>query len=190
MTLSTAEVSHGVQAHYHFESKSGHFTIIDLWLLKESKYEYEITSNVYNAFSEGTWQQSKGRLVLISHIKKNNLPILVSFRPKDSSDYDVKRIAFIKDLNGKVISNAIVYINNDSTSCIDGDLMCNGKYASINKIRVQYENYGISSEWVNVRPFEGLLQVTILTKKELSNFLVFNPKRYQVLKNKIKVIDP
>ena len=71
-----------------------------------------------------------------------------------------------------------MYVNNDSTRCMDGDLMCIGEYTSINRIRVKYVNDGISSEWVNINTFDGLLQVTIQTKKDLTNFLVLNPKNF------------
>lgn len=152
MHITKTEESRSVQAHYQYESKDDHFAFIDLWLLKDNRYEYKITSNVYNAFSEGTWKKSKSILTLTSSIKSDNLPIKVSFRPKDSSDFDVKRIAFVKDLNGKVIANVFVYVNNDSTSCMDGDLLCREEYDSINRIRVQYENWGLSSPWVTSNP--------------------------------------
>ena len=187
VSLSKKEIS-SVKAHYQWESTDGHFAIEDLWLLKNGTYEYKITSNLNNAFSDGVWNQSEDILTLTSELQKDNLPIKVSFHPKGNSDFDVKRIAFLRDLNDSVVWNAFVYINNDSTSCMDGDLTCRGEYTVINRIRVQYENYGISSQWVNIKPFEGLLQVTIQSRKDLRNFIVFASKKYRLVNNRLKLI--
>jgi hypothetical protein len=181
LPLTKAEVSQKIKAHYSYQSEDGHFALLDLWLMKNGTYEYKITSNTYNGFSEGTWKQSNRFLTLTSKIQKDNLPIKVSFRPKDSSDFDVKKIAFVKDLKGNVITNVFVYINNDSTSCLDGDLMCQGEYDLIKRIRVQYENFGITSQWININPFKGLLQIIIQTTKDLSRFIVFDEKKIPCL---------
>ena len=59
-----------MKAHYQWESTDGHFAIEDLWLLKNGTYEYKIASNLYNAFSDGVWNQSEDILTLTSELKK------------------------------------------------------------------------------------------------------------------------
>jgi hypothetical protein len=58
LPLTKAEVSQKIKAHYSYQSEDGHFALLDLWLMKNGTYEYKITSNTYNGFSEGTWKQS------------------------------------------------------------------------------------------------------------------------------------
>lgn len=187
LSLTPAEINQNVKAHYRHSYMEGGADII---LFKNRRYYYEESGNFgYKAFSEGSWTQYKDTLVLSSTLRKNSLPIKISFRAKDSSDFDVKRVAFLKDLNGNTVSNAFIFINNDSTACMNGDLLCRGEYDSINRIRVEYENWGLSSQWMTVRPFTGLLQVTIQTKQDLGKFLVFDREKYQVLKGRLRSIN-
>lgn len=187
--LTSEDKVEDVKSHYRWENSDGHFAIIDLWLLNSGRYVYKITSNVYNAYSEGFWKKSKNFITIKSEIQKDNLPIKVSFRPKTLNDFDVKRIAFLKDLNDSIVSNAFIYVNNDSISCLYGDMMCQGYFTTITRVRVQYENLGISSQWVDLQPFEGLLQITILSRKNLSNFIVFPSKKYRIIDDKLKPYD-
>jgi hypothetical protein len=184
VSLSKKDINDNVKAHYQWESIFGDRAFINLRLFKNGNYEFKYTSNTVNAFSDGAWIQANGILTLQSEIQKDSLPIKVSFRPKESSDLDVKRIAFIRDLNGSIVTSAFICINNDSTACTTGDLSCRGiSHSSINRIRVQYMNDGLSSQWVDIPTFDGLLQVTIQTKKNLAEFLVFDSKKYQVENN-------
>jgi hypothetical protein len=188
--LTKTEMSQNYKAHYYWQSTDGHYATINLWLSKNGSYEYQLASNLHYTFSEGSWKKLNGILMLTSNLQKNNLPINVSFRQRDSTDFNVKKIAFIKDLNGKYIANAFVYVNDDSTACMDGDLLCRKEFDSIKRIRIEYENYGISSQWIDIPPFNGLLQITIETTKELGNFSVFENKKYLFLGNMLKPLNP
>ena len=190
MPLTKNEKAHKVNAHYQWESKDGHFALIDLWLHHNHNYVYRITSNVYNAFSYGRWIQLNGVITLSSTIKQNNLPIEVSFPTKNNDDLEVKKIALVTDLNDSLVTNVFVYVNDDSTACILGDAICKGTFDSIYRIRVQYENNGPSSKWISINSYDGLIQVTIQTKVNLTNFLVFDQKKYQVKTNRLKLIGP
>ena len=113
------------------------------------------------------------------------------------SDYvqlkNIRKFSFVRagsedrySLKGNIISYAFVYINNDSVSCMDGDVLCNGSYKSIDSIRVGFENYGISSRWNRVKSFDGVIQIIIQTNRDLRNYIVFNNVKYQVYKNNLK----
>ena len=184
--LTTQEVKEKVQYHYQYEYQDGHVGTIDLLLLKNGTFKYFLASNVYYTFSTGRWKRSKDIITLNSDIQKNELPIKIIYRSKDSSDFDIKKISFIKDLKGNVISYAFVYINNDSTSCMDGDILCIGSYKSIDSIRVGFENYGISSKWIQVNPFDGIIQIIIQTHRNLRNYIVFNNVKYRIYKSNLK----
>lgn len=183
--LTTSEINRNVKHHYQYESKEGHLGLIDLWLLKNGSYEYQIASNTYESFSTGHWKISKDILTLNSDIQADNLPIAIIYRSKDESEPDIKKIAFIKDLDGNIIDYAFVYINNDSISCMDGDLICKGKYEKIDSIKVGFENHGISSRWVSVKPFDGVIQITIKTHRDLRNYVVFDNRTYKVSNTRI-----
>jgi hypothetical protein len=130
-------------------------------------------------------ERIEDQLILNSDIQKNNLPIKVSYHSMDKSDKDVKKINFIKDLKGNPVDYAFVYINDDSTSCMDGDLLCTKEFKTIDSIKVRFENYGISSKWITVEPFDGVIQITIQTYKNLRNYIVLNNRKYKIYKTKI-----
>lgn len=184
--LTNEETINNVQYHYQWESTEGHVAVIDLLLLKDHAFEYSIGSNIYNAYSTGHWQLSKGVLTLNSDFQKGTLPIKISYRQRDGSDLEVKKIAFVKDLNNKPISYAFVYINNDSTSCMDGDMLCIGDFEDIDSIKVVLENNGPSSKWMPVTQHEELLQITILTRHSLENYIILTDKKYRLDKNILK----
>ena len=130
-------------------------------------------------FSTGHWKISKDILTLNSDIQSNDLPIKLIYRSKEGSESDIKKIALIKDLKGSIIDYAFVYINNDTISCMDGDLICTGQYEKIDSIRVGFENHGISSKWIPVKTFDGVLQIIIQTNRDLRNYIVLNNEKYK-----------
>ena len=68
---------------------------------------------------------------------------------------------------------------------MDGDLLCIGKYESIDSIKVRFENHGISSKWIPVKPFDGVIQIVIQTYRDLRNYRVLDNEKYQIYKNKL-----
>ena len=186
LVKSTAQdPAKNIQYHYQWESTDGHVETVDLFLLKNHTFEYSIASNVYNVYSTGAWYISKGVLTLNSDFQKGTLPIKISYRQRDSTDNATKRVAFVKDLNNKPISCAFVYINNDSTKCIFGDLFCNGNYAQIDSVKVALENDGPTSQWMAITPHEGIIQINIATKLNLENYVIIKDKRYRIQENKL-----
>lgn len=189
MKLTKEEVNKNVQHHYRWESSDGHVAAIDLFLFKDQTFEYSIVSNIYNAYSIGNWNSDGSMVILNSDFQKETLPIKVSYRQRDTSDFTVKEIAFVRDLNEKPLSYAFVYINNDSTSCIDGDLLCIGDYKQIDRVKVVLENNGPSSKWIRISPHDGLIQITVLTKRNLKNYMILKNKKYKFDNNKLKPCD-
>jgi hypothetical protein len=187
--LTKEELNKDVQYHYRWESADGHVAVIDLFLFKNQTFEYSIASNGYNTFSIGRWKSDGKEVILNSDFQKGTLPINVSYRQRDTSDFTVKEIAFVRDLNEKPIPYAFVYINNDSTSCMDGDLLCNGEYKQIERVKVVLANDGPSSEWNDIIPHDGLIQITVLTKRNLENYTIVNDRKYKLDNGKLKPLD-
>ena len=187
--LTKEEVNKDIQYHYQWESTDGHVAVIDLFLFKNQTFEYSIASNVYKTYSIGRWKSDGKMVTLNSDFQKGTLPIKVSYRKRDTSDFTVKEIAFVRDLDEMPLPYAFVYINNDSTSCMDGDLLCNGEYKQIERVKVVLENDGPSSEWINITPHSGLVQITVLTKRSLENYTIFNNREYKLDNSKLKPLD-
>ncbi|MFN8290744.1 MAG: hypothetical protein U0U70_10830 [Chitinophagaceae bacterium] len=185
--LTQEDSNRNVQYHYQWESTDGHVAIVDLFLFRDQTFEYSIASNVYNAYSIGHWKSDGKTIILNSDFQKETLPIKVSYRQRDTSDFTVKEVAFVKDLNEKPLSYAFVYINNDSTSCMDGDLLCIGEYKKIDRVKVVLENNGPSSKWINISPHDGLIQITVLTKLNLKRYIILKNRKYKLTKNKLKM---
>ena len=186
--LKDKEAKGKTQYHYQWESTDGHVAVIDLFLFKDNTFEYSIASNINYMYSTGRWKLSNGIIALNSDIQNETLPIQIKYRQRDSSDFNVKKIALIRDLNDAPLTYAIMYINNDSTSCMDGDLLCVGDYKQIDSIRVAIVNRGPSSKWIRIYPFEGLLQITIPTKRSLERYMVLTDEKYLVYKDKLKAL--
>lgn len=185
--LTKEDSSRGVQYHYQWESTDGHVAVVDLFLLWDKTFEYSIASNVHNAYSIGHWKADGEMVILNSDFQKGTLPIKVSYRQRDSSDSNVKKLAFVKDLNEKPLPYAFVYINNDSTSCMDGDLFCIGQYQQIDRVKVVFENNGPSSKWFNISPYDGLIQITVLTKLNLQRYIILENRKYKLVGNKLEL---
>lgn len=183
---STAQdMAKNVQYHYHWESTDGHVEIIDLFLFKNHSFKYSIVSNVYNVYSTGSWHIWKNIVTLKSDFQKGTLPIIISYRQRESTDDNVKRVAVVKDLDNKPVSSAFVCINNDSTKCISGDLFCNGDYAQIDSVKVALENDGPTSQWMAIAPHEGIIQINIATKQDLENYVILKGKKYRLYEDKL-----
>jgi hypothetical protein len=187
--LTKEESNRGVQYHYQWQSPDGHVEVVDLFLLNDQIFEYSIASNVYKAYSMGQWKKNGKTLILNSDYQKETLPIKISYRQRDTSDFTVKEVAFVKDLNGIPLSYAFVYINNDSTSCMDGDLLCIGEYKQINRIKLVLENNGPSSKWINILPHNGLIQITVLTKLNLQRYIILKDRKYKLSNNILSLWD-
>lgn len=184
--LTKEEINRKVKYHYQWESIVGHVAVIDLFLFRDQTFEYSEVSNVYYAYSFGKWESDGNIVVLNSDFQKGTLPIKVTYRQRDTFDFTVKKIAFVRDLNEKPISNAFVHINNDSTSCMDGDLLCNREYKQIDSIKVVLENNGPSSNWVSIIPHTGLVQITILTTHDLRNYFILKDRKYNLDGGRLK----
>ncbi len=187
--LTKEDSNRDVQYHYQWESTDGHVAVVDLLLFRDQTFEYSIASNVYNAYSIGHWKSDGKAVILNSDFQKETLPIKVSYRQRDTSDFTVKEVTFVKDLNEKPLSYAFVYINNDSTSCMDGDLLCIGEYKQIDRVKVVLENNGPSSTWINILPHEGLIQITVLTKLDLQRYIILKDRKYKLNNNKLRPWD-
>jgi hypothetical protein len=189
MQLTREDIRNKVQYHYRYELEPVAYNIVDILLFKDHSFQFASAGCMASRYSTGYWKKSKDTLILNSDIQMHDLPISISYRQRDSSDVNIKRIGFLKDSTGKVIDYAFIYINNDSTSCTDGDLMCIGEYENIDSVKVQFENGGISSKWVPIRSFNGILQVKIDTNKDLREYMVLTNNRYKIYNNRVRLIE-
>jgi hypothetical protein len=190
LVITKGESRSGIQSHYQYQCNDGHFCVIDLWLFTNKNFEYRMTSNVFNGFSKGGWTLSKNTLKLVSTYKEGNLPIKVFSRKRDTTDTGINKIAFVRNSEGHQVDNVFVDVNVDSVTCLYGDGICNSQFDKIERIRVRYENSGPSSQWIEIKPFEGILQIVVESNDDLEHYLIFDPKTFQIINQKLRSITP
>lgn len=143
-----------------------------LYLLRYGRFRLETRSGRMTVYSEGRYRETDKEIMIKSDLQKDSLPIKLTYREKDSTDKTVTKIAIMRDLKNQPVIGGVVFINDDSTSCIYGDGICSAGIKTIDRIKVVLENK-ISSGWVNVPRGEGILQITIMTLVDL-NYRSYN----------------
>lgn len=170
MSLTKSEIKKGVKYHY---SSGGDYASAHLYLFKNDSFRFESHTCMTSDFSLGSWTIKNNLIRLTSNIQKDNVPIKLLYRSKDSSEKKIKRLAIPKDLTGRELW-ATIYVNNDTTACFDGDLSCFGNYSSIDSIRL-YLNNGLSSPWVKVNTSGNeIVQIVLQSTIDLIDYICYN----------------
>jgi hypothetical protein len=138
-------------------------------------FRFENGTCLINSFSTGKWVKENGELVFTSDYQKGNLPVKLRYRKRDCNDYDTKRISFVKDYQGKPMYYAGVYINSDTLSCYDGDVLCSGDIKSTDSVKV-YLDSGPTSRWIKVKATDEIMELTIQPAVDFSNYIIYNEK--------------
>jgi hypothetical protein len=164
------------------ESKSGilcHYEIADnyasahLYILLGKKFRFENYTCLTSKYSEGSYSETTNEIIFTSTLQNGTLPVKVEYRKRAPTDSLVKRVAFIQDTDGREVNDGIIYINNDSTSCIYGDYFCSKPLNSIDSIKIVLTS-GVSSAWVKVQPESEIIQVKILFTGEIEKYVIYN----------------
>jgi hypothetical protein len=185
-TLSQKEIEQKMTAWYAYEGGS-HYTRIDLKLFKNGTFKYSL--NKVSQFSEGTWKKKNGFLILNSSLSDNNVPIKLTYSNDTADMIRNFKVGAVRNLNGQVMKDGLININDDNTKCDPGLGICTGEYASIDSIKIYFEN-GMKSKWIRVekKEFKKLIPVAEVPYV-LSNYVTFTNFRYKILGNKLKQID-
>lgn len=185
--ISQKERNRGIIYKYVYEA-SNSYNVINLILNKDKTYEYENLSNVYISYSKGVWDIKKDVLVLNSFVKNKEIPVKILYI--DTVDIAQKqKIHVVKNNKNEPLTDIYVYINNDSTKCLPLVGSCSKEFDQIDSVKIQYEN-GLTSSWIKVqnRSYEAL-SVVIDTDLNLSNYQVFNNKKYKMTNKGIIQLD-
>ena len=165
--LSDSDRIKGVQFHYaHRVEYAG----IDLYLFKNGTFRFENYTCMSNVYSVGTWTLKNEIIALRNNIRKNDLPVKLVYRQRNSSDKYIKRLADPKDLNGNEL-RAGIYINTENTACFDGDSYCFGKYESIDSIQIDVN--GFRSKWMKVKKGDEIVQAIVQTTEQFGSYVEY-----------------
>lgn len=185
ISLTKTEKKEGVLSKYIFE-ESGAYGQIILLLYGDGYFKYSIFSFNRQSLSFGKWKFEKGILLLNSGIKKENLPISISYSEDTSNRINGCRFNIIKNLSGKEVVDAFVLINNDTTRCLPSYSSCYGNYSSTDSIKVLLEN-GISSKWIKLKSNRVQQQIDISIDMDImpSMYYVIDNRKYKMINNRL-----
>lgn len=153
-------------------------------------YRHSVAMQNEDVFSRGTWFKKGDTLVLDNAIKIGQIPIQLSYSMDSSQLLDGFRVGVVKNLKGEEMPDGLVAINRDSNICLPSyGGMCREEYKSIDSIKVVFEN-GLSSGWLKIadRPFV-LVTPIVQTNFLLSNYLVYDQKKFLFDKTSLKRLD-
>ncbi|MBV8252260.1 MAG: hypothetical protein JO154_06590 [Chitinophaga sp.] len=160
------------------------YGFISLVFKKDSTYAYYQRGCATYSRSEGRWRKVNGVFVLESTFKEDNVPVelldSVNGKYVDSCD-----IAIMYDAKQKVLTEAYVLINNDSTVCLPDLGGCNRPYGTINRVKVKFYN-GISSMWVPIKPGTRKVHLRVLAEMPLWDYMVMDRWTFKIKRRLFK----
>lgn len=172
----------GIQFHY---ASRGKYAGVDIFLFRNGTFRYENYTCMADYYSTGTWTINKDIITFSTGIRTDDLPVKLVYRPRDSSDKYIKRLASPVDLNGNELKAAI-YVNNPHIACFYGDGSCFGKYERIDSIQIGVNSF--SSKWLKVKEGEEIVQPIIQTTELFGHYVLFD-RRFRRIKNKLISLD-
>jgi hypothetical protein len=168
--LTNAERGNGVLLYYQIADT---YASAHLFILEGKRFRFENYTCLTNSYSEGTYRETENEIIFTSTLQKGTLPLQIEYHKRAPGDSLVKRIALLQDADGRVVNDAFVHINDDSTSCIFGDNLCTKDLNSIDSIKIGLSG-GVSSKRIKVNPDKEIIQKRILARGELEKYVNYN----------------
>lgn len=128
---------------YHHLSPDGHAGSA-IKLKNDKTFSYSTGTDVQQFTSSGKWEIKNDTLILNSFLKRDDIPFVI----KESAfgSLDSLTIAWVKNLNGDVVKDATVFVNDDtSASCMPVFDNCVFPIGSVKKLRFTFNN--CSTDW-------------------------------------------
>ncbi len=142
---------------------------------------------VEHLFNNGNWKLSKGKLILNDNLDKDDLPVKITCSGKIDT-VGALRIQELKNLKGDWLTDCLVYVNNDSNSCLQLGF-CLQEYKNIDSVKVGFPNK-YKSKWIPVLCKANEQIELILQSEELmSSYMALRCKEYQVFKSYLKPVN-
>jgi len=172
----------GLQFHYASRSE---YAGVELYLFKNGTFRFENYTCIADYYSTGTWTLRNEVLTFRSNIRKDDLPVKLVYRQRDSSDKYIKRLADPRDLNGNDL-RAGIYVNTERTACFYGDSYCFGKYESIDSIQIGVNDF--KSKWIKVKEGDEIVQAIVQTTEQFGRYVTYDAT-FRRSKNKLISLD-
>jgi hypothetical protein len=180
--LKDSDRKKSIQFHYASRSK---YAGVELYLFKNGTFRFENYTCLASYYSTGTWTLRNEVITFRSDIRKDDLPVKLVYRQRDSSDKGIKRLADPRDLNGNEL-RAGIYINTELTACYWGDSYCFGKYEGIDSIQIGINDF--RSKWMKVKEGDEIVQAIVQTAEQFGSYVAYDAK-FRRSKNKLISID-
>jgi hypothetical protein len=141
-----------------------------------------------DVFSSGKWSKKNDILIIKSLIQKNSVPLKLVYSNDTSGMINNFKIAVVRNKKGELMTDGLLRINSDSVQCLPMAGFCVGNYASIDSVKVVFEN-GMSSQWLKIEDKKSnKIMPIVQTDFLISSYMPLN-RRYKILKSSITVID-
>lgn len=187
-SLTMTDKKKGIVSKYEYNATDS-YSEIRLIFLKNANFEYTLRTFNQDVFSTGKWARKGNTLTLRSHLSTNNLPVKLVYKTDTSDLINGFKIGVVRNLNGKLMTDGLVNINNDSIQCVPLMSLCYPQLTTIDSIRIVFEN-GMSSKWIKIEKQDYLQVVPIVqTNFLISSYIVFDNRKYQILKSSLKPIE-
>lgn len=176
--LSKADIQSGVKWRYEFNETHSFFNKT-LWLFKDGRYKFSESSFARDLKSTGIWTLYKNILMLNSDIKKDNVPISISYTYDTIGIVNRFRFGVVKNRNGEYLTDAFVNINSSSVKCLPLAGGCIGSYNTIDSVRLLFEN-GFTSQWIKIEQNDKYVLIKAEIDFKISDYQSFDNFKYQL----------
>jgi hypothetical protein len=186
--LSPSDKAKGTVVHFRRTGNVNADRAVDqnrqhLYLYKNGNFRFEDSGCIQHVYSTGNWTTQNDIFYLRSTLQEDNLPVSFRYRDRRRADSFIHKIAPIVNRAGNVVELVTLDVNNDTTSCIDGDALCTGKFKQVDSFKVNFDR--ISSKWIPVKvPAEEILEITVETGLDLNCYTVYN-RSFRIKNNEL-----
>ncbi|SIO55569.1 hypothetical protein [Chitinophaga niabensis] len=177
-SLTKADKEHTVRWRYEYRSKEGFFGE-SLLLFKSGRYKYEAGGCLQGFFSEGRWAVVGNEMILNSDVKKNDVPVSVSYTNDTSDIVNAFKFGIVRNRKGDLMTDAFVIINNDSVKCLPMAGGCVGTYNRIDSVRLQFEN-GFTSRWMGIANNDKHVLIRAEVDIKIEGYKSFDNVKYRL----------
>lgn len=177
-SLTKSDKENDVRWRYEYRSEEG-FWGKSLLLFKNGRYKYASGGCLQSFFSEGRWAVIDKVMVLNSDVKKNDVPVSVSYTEDTTDIVNAFRFGIVRNRKGDLMTDAFVNINSDSVQCLPMAGGCGGAYNRIDSVRLLFEN-GFTSRWTRIANNDKYVLIKAEVDSKIEGYESFDNFRYRL----------
>lgn len=151
-------------------------------LKRDKTFSYSSGTDLQQVFSSGHWRMTKDTLFLINFINREDIPFTI--KETETSIKDSLTIEWVKNLQGDIVKDAIVFINGDTTkSFMPAFSECTFAIGSVKKIKLAFNNK-CTTKWHELtNESANKIEPIVNIDFPFNSYAFLAPQRYLVKKN-------